>query len=225
MSIEDFLMMHAPETTGEPLPIESAANVDLAMLVKMASDGRRSPSIRPARRRARRWRGGKATFYRRVGERNHACADCHTPDKGRQQVPRGPSARPTSASASRATSRPGARTRGALDMRKRFQWCMTPLGMNMLAADSIEYAELELYLTSSTTAGRSTSRASVTDVSAARLAAIVAVAVMMPVCRACAGFGAGCRHHAAGHHRCSCAPRVHRGRWVRTTISSPAIAS
>ncbi len=33
-------------------------------------------------------------------------------------------------------------------MRKRFQWCMTPLGMNMLAADSIEYAELELYLTS-----------------------------------------------------------------------------
>jgi sulfur-oxidizing protein SoxA len=34
------------------------------------------------------------------------------------------------------------------DMRKRFQWCMTPLGMNMLAADSIEYAELELYLTS-----------------------------------------------------------------------------
>jgi len=34
------------------------------------------------------------------------------------------------------------------DIRKRFQWCMTPLGMNMLASDSIEYAELELYLTS-----------------------------------------------------------------------------
>ena len=33
-------------------------------------------------------------------------------------------------------------------MRKRMQWCMTPLGMNMLPADSIEYAELELYLTS-----------------------------------------------------------------------------
>src|SRR5436309_5286257 len=33
------------------------------------------------------------------------------------------------------------------DMRKRMQWCMTPLGMNMLAADAIEYAELELYLT------------------------------------------------------------------------------
>ncbi|HLQ22301.1 MAG TPA: hypothetical protein VK132_03800, partial [Gemmatimonadales bacterium] len=34
------------------------------------------------------------------------------------------------------------------DMRKRFQWCMTPLGMNMLPADAVEYAELELYLTS-----------------------------------------------------------------------------
>jgi hypothetical protein len=32
-------------------------------------------------------------------------------------------------------------------MRRRFQWCMTPLGMNMLAADAVEYAELELYLT------------------------------------------------------------------------------
>ena len=33
------------------------------------------------------------------------------------------------------------------DMRRRMQWCMTPLGANMLAADAIEYAELELYLT------------------------------------------------------------------------------
>ena len=32
-------------------------------------------------------------------------------------------------------------------MRKRFQWCMTPLGANMLAADAVEYAELELFLT------------------------------------------------------------------------------
>jgi hypothetical protein len=34
------------------------------------------------------------------------------------------------------------------DPRKRFQWCMLPLGMNYLPADSIEYAELELYLAS-----------------------------------------------------------------------------
>ena len=39
MAIEDFLAVHGPETTGEALPIESAGNVDLTMLVKMASDG------------------------------------------------------------------------------------------------------------------------------------------------------------------------------------------
>ena len=82
MSIEDFLSVHGPETTGAPLPAESAANLDLAMLVKMASNGMpvavdtTSPEARAALAR------GQATFYRRVGERNHACADCHTPDKG-----------------------------------------------------------------------------------------------------------------------------------------------
>ena len=33
-------------------------------------------------------------------------------------------------------------------MRQRMQWCMTPLGMNMLPADAVDYAKLELYLTS-----------------------------------------------------------------------------
>ena len=147
MSIEDFLMMHAPETTGEPLPIESAANVDLAMLVKMASDGLPvavDTTSAPARAALAR---GKATFYRRVGERNHACADCHTPDKGASKFLGGRLLADVSVGLTRHF--PTWRTDRAepWDMRKRFQWCMTPLGMNMLAADSIEYAELELYLT------------------------------------------------------------------------------
>jgi len=147
MSIEDFLMMHAPETTGEPLPIESAANVDLAMLVKMASDGLPvavDTTGAPARAALAR---GKATFYRRVGERNHACADCHTPDKGASKFLGGRLLADVSVGLTRHF--PTWRTDRAepWDMRKRFQWCMTPLGMNMLAADSIEYAELELYLT------------------------------------------------------------------------------
>jgi hypothetical protein len=33
------------------------------------------------------------------------------------------------------------------DIRKRMQWCMLPLGTNMLPADAPEYADLELYLT------------------------------------------------------------------------------
>jgi hypothetical protein len=82
MSVEDFLTVHGPETTGRQVLAQSADNLNLTMLVKMASNGMplavetESPEARAALAR------GRATFYRRVGERNHACADCHTPDKG-----------------------------------------------------------------------------------------------------------------------------------------------
>jgi len=39
MAIEDFLAVHGPETTGTALPVESTANLDLTVLVKMASNG------------------------------------------------------------------------------------------------------------------------------------------------------------------------------------------
>src|SRR2546425_1155234 len=82
MSIEDFLMMHTPETTGQALPRESAASVDLVMRIRMASNGLPvavDTTSAPARAALAR---GRATFYRRVGERNHSCADCHTADTG-----------------------------------------------------------------------------------------------------------------------------------------------
>ena len=117
------------------------------MHVKMASNGlpvdidTASPEARAALAR------GKATFYRRVGERNHACADCHTPDKGANKFLGG---RLLGNAFDGFTKHfPLWRTSQAevWDMRKRFQWCMTPLGMNMLPADAVEYAELEMFLT------------------------------------------------------------------------------
>jgi len=148
MSVEDFLAAHGPETTGRPLPSESAENLAMTVLVKMASNGLpvavdlTSPPARAALAR------GKASFHRRVGERNHACADCHTPDKGAGKFLGGRLLGDVTDGLTRHF--PTWRTsQGALwDMRKRFQWCMTPLGANMLAADAVEYAELELYLTS-----------------------------------------------------------------------------
>jgi L-cysteine S-thiosulfotransferase len=147
MAIEDYLTVHGPETTGQPLPIESAENLDLTMLVKMASDGLPvaiDTSSAPARAALAR---GKSTFYRRVGERNHACADCHTPDRGANKFLGGRLLGDVTAGLTRHFPTWRTSQNDAWDMRKRFQWCMTPLGMNMLAADSIEYAELELYLT------------------------------------------------------------------------------
>src|SRR5439155_978784 len=80
MSVEEFLEVHGPETTGLPLAAESADNLNMTMLVKRASNGLPvSVDVASAEARAALARG-KATFHRRVGERNHSCADCHTPE-------------------------------------------------------------------------------------------------------------------------------------------------
>lgn len=148
MSIEDYLTVHAPETTGRPLLAQSRENLDLTMLIKMASNGMpvsvdvRSPEARAALAR------GKAGFYKRVGERNHACADCHTPDKGASKFLGGRFLGDVTSGLTRHFPTWRTSQGDVWDMRKRMQWCMTPLGMNMLPADAIEYAEIELYLTS-----------------------------------------------------------------------------
>jgi sulfur-oxidizing protein SoxA len=148
MSIEDFLTVHGPATTGTPLAAESDANLDMTLLVKMASNGLPvavdvdGPQARAA------WLRGRASFARRVGQRNHACADCHTPEKGANKFLGGRYLGDVTAGLTRHFPTWRTSQTEVWDMRKRMQWCMTPLGMNMLAADSIEYAELELYLTS-----------------------------------------------------------------------------
>jgi sulfur-oxidizing protein SoxA len=148
MSIDDYLTVHAPATTGTAMPAESALNVHMSIRIKMASNGLpldvdvTSPAARAALAR------GKASFYRRVGQRNHACADCHTPDRGANRFLGGRLLGDVTAGLSRHFPTWRTSQTEAWDMRKRMQWCMTPLGMNMLPSDSIEYAELELYLTS-----------------------------------------------------------------------------
>ncbi len=147
MSLEDFLGVHGEVTTGRALPLESDANLDLTLLIKMASDGMPvavdtvSPAARAAIER------GRASFYRRVGERNHACADCHTPERGANKFLGGRWLADVTEGLTRHFPTWRTDRNEVWDMRKRFQWCMTPLGANMLAADAVEYAELELFLT------------------------------------------------------------------------------
>jgi sulfur-oxidizing protein SoxA len=147
MSVEDFLAAHAPETTGVEMPAQSSANLTMTILVKMASNGmpvQIETSSAEARAALAR---GKASFHRRVGERNHACADCHTPEKGANKFLGGRLLGDATAGLTKHSPLWRTSQTDIWDMRKRMQWCMTPLGMNMLAADSVEYAELELYLT------------------------------------------------------------------------------
>jgi sulfur-oxidizing protein SoxA len=147
MSIEDFLTVHGPETTGRQLPAESADNLHLTMLIKRASNGlpvKVDTSSREARAAIAR---GKASFEKRVGQRNHACADCHAPDRGANKFLGGRFLGDVSSGLTKHFPLWRTDRSEVWGMRKRFQWCMIPLGTNMLAADSIEYAELELYLT------------------------------------------------------------------------------
>jgi sulfur-oxidizing protein SoxA len=148
VSIEDWLTVHSPATTGRPMLAQSPENLTMTMLIRMASNGLPvAVDVTSVAGRAA-FERGKATFYRRVGERNHSCADCHTPDKGADKFLGGRLLADVSTGLTRHF--PTWRTSQAQvwDIRKRFQWCMTPLGMNMLAADAVEYAELELYLAS-----------------------------------------------------------------------------
>jgi sulfur-oxidizing protein SoxA len=148
MSIEDFLTVHGPETTGTPFAAESESNLNMSVLVKMASNGMpvaidvESPQARAALLR------GRASFYRRVGERNHACADCHTPEKGANKFLGGRLLGDVTEGMTRHFPTWRTNVTQVWDIRKRMQWCMTPLGMNMLPSDAIEYADLELFLTS-----------------------------------------------------------------------------
>ena len=150
MSVEDFLTVHGPETTGVELLEESAANLDLTVRIKMASNGLPVRLDLTSPEQATALARGRASFYRRVGQRDHACADCHTTDTGRG-ADKFLGGRLLADVASGLTRHfPTWRTSQSdiWDLRRRMQWCMTPLGMNMLPADAVEYAELELYLTS-----------------------------------------------------------------------------
>jgi sulfur-oxidizing protein SoxA len=147
MSIEDFLTVHAPETTGVLMPMEGVANLGMTILVKMASNGMPVQIDTASRETRAALARGKASFHRRVGERNHACADCHSPEKGASKFLGGRFLGDAEAGLTRHFPTWRTNLTEVWDIRKRMQWCMVPLGANMLPADAVEYAEMELYLT------------------------------------------------------------------------------
>ena len=81
------------------------------------------------------------------GPKGKACADCHTPERGANKFLGGRWLADVADGLTRHFPTWRTDRNEVWDMRKRFQWCMTPLGANMLAADAVEYAELELFLT------------------------------------------------------------------------------
>ncbi len=148
MSIEDLLSVHGPATTGDAYRPESDENLQMTVLIKMASNGMPVAVDTQSKEAREAIERGRASFHRRVGERNHACADCHTADLAAGKFLGGRVLADVTTGLTRHFPTWRTSQSEVWDMRKRFQWCMTPLGANMLPADAVEYAELELYLTS-----------------------------------------------------------------------------
>jgi L-cysteine S-thiosulfotransferase len=151
MSIEDFLAPHAEETLGENLyPTQGEDNIHMVGLIKMQSNGMPvdldldNPETQAALAR------GEELLHKRVGQRNHACVDCHVdaPGKGGGKYLGGRLLGKVDQPLTHHFPTFRTNFSRAWDIRKRFQWCMLPLGMNFIPGDSVEYAELELYLTS-----------------------------------------------------------------------------
>ncbi len=148
MSIEDLLAVHAPETTGHPMPTQGEENKTMSILVKMQSNGMpyqidlKNRNVKAAIKR------GEELFHRPVGQRGQKCADCHTTRGGAHKFIGGRYLGDVAKDT--FVNHPYYRTSQARlwDIRMRFQWCMTPLRTNYLAGDSPEYADLETYIVS-----------------------------------------------------------------------------
>ena len=148
MSIGDLLTVHAPETTGREMLAESTDNLNMTMLIKMQSNGMPVNVDITSPEAAAAYQRGQAVYFKRVGQRNHACADCHEADRGAGRYAGARLLSPMREGLTKHFPLWFNAYRGVWDIRKRFQVCMLPLGMNYLPADAPEYADLELYLTS-----------------------------------------------------------------------------
>jgi sulfur-oxidizing protein SoxA len=146
MSVEDYLAVHAPETTGHEMPAQGEQNLAMSILVRMQSNGMpyaldlNDANVQAAIQR------GEQTFNRRVGQRGQACANCHTERGGGNKFLGGRFLGDVEKDA--MVNHPYWRTawQRLIDIRIRMQWCMTPLRTNMLPGDAPEYADLETFL-------------------------------------------------------------------------------
>ncbi len=148
MSIQDMLAWHGADDTGLSLLAQSPDNINLSLLIRMQSNGMPVNVDVTSRHAKAAFKRGEARYFQRIGKRNHACADCHEADRGGDKFLGG---RLLGLKTDGLTRHfPTLRTNfgEVWDMRKRMQWCTLPLGMNYLPADAVEYAEIELYLTS-----------------------------------------------------------------------------
>jgi L-cysteine S-thiosulfotransferase len=143
IGIEEFVTRHALATTGTEYLAQSEENLALAIYLRYLANG--APieiDSRDANTQAAIERG-KTLMYRKIGQLNFACMDCHKTNANRWM--RGQYL--TEAKGAYAHFPTYRTSRGAVwDIRKRFQWCNVSIRANELPPDAAEYGDIEIYL-------------------------------------------------------------------------------
>lgn len=147
LNVEEFVTRHARATTQSDYPMQSAENIALSIYLKNLANGApinvdvKSPGAKEAAAR------GQALMGKKIGQLNFACMDCHSPDKGANKWIRGQWLTETRGQTPHFPTWRTSRSE-IWDLRKRFQWCGVAIRANELPPDAVEYADIELYLTS-----------------------------------------------------------------------------
>lgn len=145
LGVEEFVTRHARATTGHDWPMQSAENDAIAVYLRNIANG--APihvdvASGPAKAAYER---GKALTFRKLGQLNFACMDCHSLDKGGLKWIRG---QWLGEQRGQYDHFPTWRTslNELWDIRKRFQWCQVNIRAEELPPDAKEYGDLELFL-------------------------------------------------------------------------------
>ncbi len=145
LNVEEFITRHGRATMATDYPMQSNENVALAIYMKNLANGTpikvdvKSPGAKEAAAR------GKDLMYRKVGQLNFACMDCH--DKAANRWIRGQYLTEVKGQTPHFPTWRTSRSE-IWDIRKRFQWCNVAIRANELTPDAIEYGDIELYLNS-----------------------------------------------------------------------------
>lgn len=145
LGIEEFITRHARATTAAEYPLQSDANLSLAIYLRYLANGHPITIDKSDRNTQLAIQRGEDLMKRKIGQLNFACVDCH--EVGANKWIRGQYL--TGVTGMMAHFPTYRTSRGEIwDIRKRFQWCGVAVRANDLPPDAAEYGDLEMYLMS-----------------------------------------------------------------------------
>jgi sulfur-oxidizing protein SoxA len=145
LGVEEFLYRHAAATTGDRLYMEEPENTALAIYLRYVANGQPIAVDLASAETVAALQRGEELAYRKIGQLNFACVDCHSPARGASSWL---GDRLLSEMRGQLMAYPAWRAdaREVSTVRRRFQACNNLGRATELPPDAPEYGELELYL-------------------------------------------------------------------------------